>query len=311
MPLVTRQADTGRLIVQTTAPASPADGELWNDIGQNPPILKSSDSGTFRPTMQSGVLVQGDINIANANNELGRLAIGTARQQLATNSGTTAPEWVASLQSLLTGTGDIIQSSGANTPARLPIGAATQVMAVNAGATALEYVAAASGSLERLDTHLATGTESTYTFTPATALNEQDYSEVKVIYSGEATATFVLNQRWNTIATSSYRTDGTRTAGGSTTIIDVGNTTGAEIASSTIMSIADGVYCEVTIHMQDSAFTNRLLGWATSNGSGPNYEVVALLLTTQTNELSAITTLTSTSTWKAGTKIDTFGVQRT
>lgn len=67
------------------------------------------------------------------------LAIGTARQQLATNAGATAAEWVASLQSLMTGTGDIVQSSSANTPARLAIGTARQVPMVNAGATALAY----------------------------------------------------------------------------------------------------------------------------------------------------------------------------
>lgn len=61
----------------------------------------------------------GDILYASAANTPARLAIGTARQQLATNSGATAPEWVASMQSILTTTGDTIQTTAANTPARL------------------------------------------------------------------------------------------------------------------------------------------------------------------------------------------------
>lgn len=95
MPLVTRQANTGNLIVQDTEPADPNDGDVWTDLGQNPPIVKVNDGGTFRPMMQSGILVQGDLNISNTANELGRLAIGTALQQLRVNAGATALEWAA------------------------------------------------------------------------------------------------------------------------------------------------------------------------------------------------------------------------
>lgn len=65
------------------------------------------------------VTTAGDIIYASGAGTFSRLAIGTARQQLATNSGATAPEWVASLQSLLTTTGDTIQTTAANTAARL------------------------------------------------------------------------------------------------------------------------------------------------------------------------------------------------
>lgn len=62
-----------------------------------------------------------------------RLAKGTARQQLAMNAGATAPEWVASLQSLLTAAGDLIYASGANTPARLAKGSDGQVLTLAGG----------------------------------------------------------------------------------------------------------------------------------------------------------------------------------
>ena len=77
-----------------------------------------------------GVLTTtGDVLYASSANTPARLAIGTARQQVATNSAATAPEWVASLQSLLTTTGDTIQTTAANTPARL---AATASVAAHA-----------------------------------------------------------------------------------------------------------------------------------------------------------------------------------
>lgn len=75
----------------------------------------------------------GDLLYSDGADSLTRLAIGTARQQLATNAGATAPEWVASLQSLLTATGDIIRASAANTPQRLAIGSTGDVLTVAGG----------------------------------------------------------------------------------------------------------------------------------------------------------------------------------
>lgn len=88
----------------------------------------------------------GDLLYATAANTLARLGIGTARQVLATNSGATAPEWVASLQSLLTAAGDIIYASSANTPARLAKGTAAQVLTMNSGATAPEWATPSAGA---------------------------------------------------------------------------------------------------------------------------------------------------------------------
>lgn len=47
------------------------------------------------------------------------LPIGTAYYTLGVNSGANAPQWVTSLQSLMTAKGDIVYASAANTPARL------------------------------------------------------------------------------------------------------------------------------------------------------------------------------------------------
>lgn len=102
----------------------------------------SASGNSLRYEQVNGVVTTaGDTLYATAAGTLARLAIGTARQQLATNSGTTAPEWVASLQSLMTTTGDSVQASSANTPARLAIGTAYQRLSVNAGATAAEWAA--------------------------------------------------------------------------------------------------------------------------------------------------------------------------
>ena len=93
MPLVTRQANQGNVFNIATEPTDWQDGDLWIDVGQNPPILKLNDNGTARPCMWSGILAQGDITVANAANEMGRLALGTATQILDVNTGATALEY--------------------------------------------------------------------------------------------------------------------------------------------------------------------------------------------------------------------------
>ena len=93
MPLVTRQVNQGNVFNVATEPTNWLDGDLWIDIGQNPPILKLNDNGTARPCMWSGILAQGDITVANAANEMGRLALGTATQIPEVNTGATALEY--------------------------------------------------------------------------------------------------------------------------------------------------------------------------------------------------------------------------
>lgn len=81
------------------------------------------------------VTTAGDTLYASGAGAFSRLAIGTARQQLAVNSAATAPEWVASIQSLLTAKGGIIAASGANTPAQLAVGANGQVLTADSAQT--------------------------------------------------------------------------------------------------------------------------------------------------------------------------------
>jgi hypothetical protein len=105
----------------------------WEDINDR------VDAAGFSVINAAGDLVYG-----TANDTAARLAIGTARQQLATNAGATAPEWVASLQSLLTTTGDIVIASAANTPARLA--ASTSGYVLTSGGAGVAPSWAASGS---------------------------------------------------------------------------------------------------------------------------------------------------------------------
>ena len=122
-------------------------------------VLTNSDGNTSAITLSAGtkdifctmpaskttdmtLTTTGDTLYASAANTPARLAVGTARYTLQTNSGGTLPEWAASPQSLMTGQGDLIYSSSANTPARLAAGTGTYILAMNAGGTAPEWTEA-------------------------------------------------------------------------------------------------------------------------------------------------------------------------
>ena len=84
-------------------------------------------------TMEMLMTTTGDTVHASAANTPARLAIGTGRYTLQTNSGGTLPEWAASPQSVMTATGDILYASGANTLAKLAIGSDTEVLTLASG----------------------------------------------------------------------------------------------------------------------------------------------------------------------------------
>ena len=84
-------------------------------------------------TMDMALTTAGDTVYASAANTPARLAIGTGRFTLQTNSGATAPEWAASPQSVMTAAGDILYASGANTLAKLAKGSDTEVLTLASG----------------------------------------------------------------------------------------------------------------------------------------------------------------------------------
>jgi len=96
-------------------------------------------------TMEMALTTTGDTLYASAANTPARLAIGTGRFTLQTNSGATAPEWAASPQSLMTAAGDILYASGANTLAKLAKGSDDEVLTLASGIPS--WAAATTGDI--------------------------------------------------------------------------------------------------------------------------------------------------------------------
>jgi len=111
-----------------------------------------ADGLTYGATARSTMTGTADILYSSAANTLSRLAVGTARQVLQTNSATTAPEWSASPQSLMDDTGQILYSSSANTLAKLDAATNGDTLQLAAGVPAWVTVAAAGGAWTSLET---------------------------------------------------------------------------------------------------------------------------------------------------------------
>lgn len=116
-----------------TTAAGHSDGATVKHVGSGVD-LDEANALVWLPT------TAGDTVYATAPGVWARLAAGGARLVKAMNAAGTAPEWVASLQSLITAKGGMIAALGPNTPAQLPVGAnGTVLTADSAEATGVKW----------------------------------------------------------------------------------------------------------------------------------------------------------------------------
>lgn len=256
MPLVTRQSNLGTLIVEDTEPPNPSDGDIWTDIGQNPPIVKVNDDGTFRPVMQVGTFVQGDTVFANANNTLDRLAKGTDGQFL--KIGGTIPEWAD---------------------------------------------AAAVGSLELIESHIFTGSETNFTVTKT--FDPADFSAV-IIYCGGALAD-ILGLRFNAV-TSNYVVRGRQLAA---TPVDYDNVLTSEMQLTNVDVVDFQGW--IMIFVPDGAATRNPFGVADIGGDGKGWIATLSKASTAIGDITSITMMAvdGTTNFASGSHFSVYGVKRT
>jgi hypothetical protein len=164
----------------TSAPSNIVAGMAWLDTTLS--LLKTrntaNDAWNIMLNVVAAGLTAGDTFYASAANVLGILAKGTTYQSLNMNAGATAPQWQASLQSLMTAAGDIVVASAANTPAVLHIGTIGYVATVNSAGTGIEWqlsreISVVAGTTTLLASSVDVVTQPTGT-----------YTKVKEIYCG-------------------------------------------------------------------------------------------------------------------------------
>ena len=103
--------------------------------------------GSFDAVETNQVTSAGDLVVGNGSKSLTRLAIGSARQVLQTNSAANNVEWVPSAQSVMTAKADILSSSGSNVLTRTAVGADGTVLTASSAATSGIAWSAAPGAV--------------------------------------------------------------------------------------------------------------------------------------------------------------------
>lgn len=158
-----------------------------------------------------------------------------------------------------------------------------------------------------LDSHTATGTESSYTFTPSTALNLlTDYSAILVFCSFDNNAVLAYQVVLNGIVTA-YVANGWRSDGTALTNISTGSSTSFQLLGTSAVlaepDIQHGMFEIMLDEDQNAHITSKF-------HSNTREETMHGSRALAADTISSIKVQVSTSTWKSGGIIDTYGVKK-
>jgi len=172
---------------------------------------------------------------------------------------------------------------------------------------------ASAAVFERIDEHEAVGTESSYVITPTVPITGALYNEIIVMINYVPTAIFNLEAHINAVTSSDYFGDGYRIKAGVETLIDEGGLAHWIISSSAMVLGANISGCVLFRIMIPDADAFRAIVYGFSDVTAETIAVEHKGFTLNGIAIASITDITiatSTSTWKAGTKITTYGVRR-
>ena len=159
---------------------------------------------------------------------------------------------------------------------------------------------------ELLDDHTASGTESTYTFTPGTTITKSTHSMIYIVFDGAATASLALQMQINGLTTSLYDTNGFKADCSAITNISAMAAAQFQLASSTMLS-GTPTECsgQAYLFFHNSGVSGRS---NFLNAQAPKEEQYSHRHQSATT-ITSITLKTSTSTWVSGTKIRIYGMR--
>jgi len=203
---------------------------------------------------------------------------------------------------VLTTNGDMLYYNSGRQ--RLPKGTDGQFLKLASGLPS--WAAASGATLELLDVHTATGTESTYTFTED--LDFDDYSNFIVIFQGGATAALALQLTLNGNTSSNCHFTMEYSNGSSIADSYVTDDSSLQIADTNLISGTVGIYAYIDLMFNDNdeaypfyrsySRSYPALRWERHNGTNSGVA---------TGDVSSITLKTSTSTWIAGSRMCVYG----
>lgn len=166
-------------------------------------------------------------------------------------------------------------------------------------------------TLVLLDNHVASGAESSHTFTPSTALSFDDYSEFIILIDGMSTGAFQLQTELNAVTTYYYY------YGRSFTGTAIAYEQGSAVANfkngfGTCLGVDKQFMCKMSI-MASQIATERISCSSKLLNVSDNitYDIDSWLqMVTPVDEINKIVVSASASSWKIGTRITMYGVKR-
>ncbi len=168
------------------------------------------------------------------------------------------------------------------------------------------------GTLQLVETYEATGAESSHEFTLSSADDFTKTSYYEIIVDGVATAAFTLEMQVNQRTTSLYYLDGSRISAAAETLLDSDAADHFPIGSITLIPGADDHFNTVVklSTTKGSAGNDRLTILFQTYGGGTIFEHGGGMFNEDQPTLTHVKILTSTSTWKIGTRISLYKVTR-
>jgi len=266
-----------------------------------------SFNGDLYPTAGADVVMttSGDM-VKYESGARKRLGIGSANQILQVKSSLPSWETLTTADSVLTTQGDILYE-GASGLARLGQSTDGFVLTTKGASANPVWAAGGGGKWETVENHVATGTESTYTFDIDEATD--DNSMLVLVYDLGATASFALQMVVNDVT--NYNADGSLINAGSQTIINVAGASEIEIASTTILSAGNATACGTVQIFTPDAGTTRPLVLSQATGQNTSaIEFVSSLVVGSATSITKIVVQSSTSTWLANSKFTLYRVVR-
>jgi len=162
---------------------------------------------------------------------------------------------------------------------------------------------------EALGDYEAATAENSHTFS-FTAVDFDDDSMLVLVIDVVATASFILGMRLNTDATANYYNDGRQIIGGTETLLDINAQNEWEIADANLITVGnENTFAIIQLALHKGGTLDRgTMHAMVSTGSGQR--VVDGFFDVNTSSLTDVEVLTSTSTWKTGSRITLYKVPR-
>lgn len=279
MPLVQRQADSGKITVSESEPATPLKGDLWYDTDDNE--LFSYNGSAF-------------VGIGHAADETQTLTNKTLALGSNTISGT-----LAQLNTAVTNA-SVASLTGTETLTNKTIGTTQLTLSTDAGLAKLEL----------LDTYTATSAENNYSL-DSVSFDSSDYVGFIIKISGKTTATGgAITMQLNGITSSAfYRAYYNRITSAPASAVVGSSATALDVLSNTALTGGANEFGGEIVFILEPL--DGFLHGFKSMGCRPNltWEQGGIFTNGDVDPITSIDIDMTTTTWQVGTQINVYGLR--